>query len=75
MPSWALRTAWFRPRTCPRSFSEIVRPAASSAARLIRSPLDSFSTLFASDMPVVFRLRCAFTALMFVLIRTSRTSL
>ena len=44
MPSWALRTATLRPPTCERRPSEIARPAASSAARLMRKPLDSFSS-------------------------------
>jgi len=35
-PSLALRTAWFVPVTFERSFSAIARPAASSAARVIR---------------------------------------
>jgi len=36
MPSCALRAAWFRPRTCEVSLSLMARPAASSAAELIR---------------------------------------
>ena len=72
MPSWAFRTAWFKPLVWPRSFSLIVRPAASSPARLMRRPLDNRSMLFESDMPTVFRLRWALMALMFVLIRTIR---
>ena len=35
-PSCALRWAWARPRIWPRSFSLMARPAASSAARLMR---------------------------------------
>src|SRR5215212_10614813 len=37
-PSWALRWAWPRPRIWARIFSEMARPAASSAARLMRKP-------------------------------------
>ena len=36
MPSWALRFAWSTPLICARMRSEIARPAASSAARLMR---------------------------------------
>src|SRR3954468_6048585 len=35
-PSWMLRWFWARPRIWARIFSEMARPAASSAARLIR---------------------------------------
>ena len=42
-PSWVLRTATLRPPICERRPSEIARPAASSAARLMRKPLESFS--------------------------------
>ena len=35
-PSWMLRFAWARPLICERMRSEIERPAASSAARLMR---------------------------------------
>jgi hypothetical protein len=37
---------------------------------LIRRPLDNFSTLLANVAAVADRLRCAFSASMFVLIRT-----
>jgi hypothetical protein len=47
MPSWAFRWAWFRPVTWACSFWLMARPAASSAARVMRRPLDSFSTLLA----------------------------
>ncbi len=43
MPSWVLRTATLRPPTCERRPSEMARPAASSALRLMRKPLESFS--------------------------------
>ena len=68
-PSWALRTATLRPPTCERRPSEIARPAASSAARLIRKPLDSFSSDLAIWPSVTDRLRYAFIAAMFWLIR------
>ena len=42
-PSWVLRTATLRPPICERRPSEMARPAASSAARLMRKPLESFS--------------------------------
>src|SRR3954454_14224759 len=35
-PSWMLRWFWPRPRIWARIFSEMARPAASSAARLMR---------------------------------------
>src|SRR5690606_25139337 len=37
-PSLALRWAWARPRICPRRFSLMPSPAASSAACWMRSP-------------------------------------
>jgi hypothetical protein len=39
-PSWALRWAWLSPVTCACSLLLIARPAASSAAVLIRRPLE-----------------------------------
>src|SRR5699024_12398657 len=42
-PSCAFFSAISNPRICPRIFSEIARPAASSPARLIFSPEESFS--------------------------------
>src|SRR3954449_10609950 len=54
MPSWALRCAWSRPLIWLRIFSEMPRPAASSAARLMRWPLESFSIDFeAADADAV----------------------
>lgn len=44
IPSWALRTPTFNPPIWERRPSLMARPAASSAARLIRNPLDSFSS-------------------------------
>ena len=69
MPSWALRTATLRPPTCERRPSEIARPAASSAARLIRKPLDSFSSDLDIWPCVTDRLRYEFKASMFWLMR------
>ena len=42
----ALRWAWVLPRISERRPSLMARPAASSAARLMRKPDDSFSRLF-----------------------------
>jgi hypothetical protein len=39
MPSSALRRAWSSERTCARSRSLIARPAASSAAVVMRRPV------------------------------------
>src|SRR5688500_4761621 len=55
-------------RTLAFSCSLIARPAASSADLLIRLPLASFSTLPCRADWFARRLRCAFTADMFVLI-------
>ncbi len=49
--------------------SEIARPAASSAARLMRRPDDSFSIDFDSAMEVLKRLRWALNASTFVFTR------
>ncbi len=57
MPSWALREACLRPPTCERRPSEMARPAASSAARLMRNPLESFSSDFDIWPCVTERLR------------------
>jgi hypothetical protein len=57
------------PRIGARIPSEIARPAASSAARLIRRPDDSFSIDFDSAADVLTRLRCALNASTFVFTR------
>ena len=57
MPSWALRAATLSPPTCERRPSEIARPAASSAARLIRKPEESFSSDLDRSFCVLDRLR------------------
>ena len=40
MPSFALRTAWLRPRICEVIEEAMATPAASSLAELMRLPLD-----------------------------------
>src|ERR1700709_1732301 len=67
VPSWVLRTAWVSPPICERRPSEIARPAASSAARLIRSADESRSSDLLIALFVVDRLRYAFIAAMLVL--------
>src|SRR3954468_20633009 len=69
--SCALRSAWPSPRTWPRSRSLIDRPAASSAARLIREPDDSFSIDFESFELVAIRFRWALNASMLLLMRSA----
>src|SRR3954453_11641993 len=68
-PSCALRTATFRPPTCERRPSEMARPAASSAARLMRKPLDSFSSDLFIWPSETDRFRYEFIAAMFWLMR------
>ena len=43
MASLALRTAWFKPRICEVILLAMAKPAASSAAELMRLPVDSCS--------------------------------
>src|SRR2546421_5432411 len=69
MPSWALRAATCRPPIWDCRPWLIDRPAASSAARLIRRPEDSFSSEFFMALSVEDRLRYALTAAMLLLIR------
>src|SRR5688500_17891596 len=69
MASCALRTATLRPPTWARRPSEMLRPAASSAARLMRKPEDSFSSDLAMAPSVTERFRYAFMAAMFWLMR------
>ncbi|OPZ31953.1 MAG: hypothetical protein BWY99_02859 [Synergistetes bacterium ADurb.BinA166] len=52
MPSWLFRTAWSSPRTWARIFSDMASPAASSAAELMRSPVESLLMDFSSCMLV-----------------------
>ena len=58
-PSWALRLAWSTPLIWPWRLSLIVRPAASSAALLMRRPEESCWVVFSSDVSVVLRLFAA----------------
>src|SRR5438045_6382390 len=67
MPSWPLREPWFRPRMSERIFSLIARPAASSAERLMRWPLDNCSSALLSLPPVIDRFRWALIAMTLVL--------
>ena len=57
MPSWALRAAWAEPVTWDFRPSEMDRPAASSPARLMRRPVDSFSRDLERSFWVALRLR------------------
>ena len=52
--------AWLRPRIWLLIFSEIARPAASSAARLMRYPEESFSVDFARLLETMPNIRFAF---------------
>ena len=58
-PSCALRWAWPRPLTWPVSYWLMARPAASSAALLMRRPEDRRCIDFDSAFPVLTRLRWA----------------
>src|SRR3954464_7100612 len=69
-PSSELRLAWLRPRIWARIFSEMARPAASSAARLMRRPLESFSMLLESVVWVPSSWRWALNASTLVLMRS-----
>src|SRR3954470_10972802 len=69
MPSWVLRTATLRPPICERRPSEMARPAASSAARLMRKPEESFSRDLLIWPSVTDRLRYALSAAMLLLTR------
>ena len=61
-PSSELRLAWATPRIWARIFSEMARPAASSAARLMRRPDESFSIDFDMLIAVADNCRWAFRA-------------
>ena len=69
MPSWALRVACLSPEIWARRFWEMTRPAASSAARLMRNPEESFSRLLPIEVFVLDRLRQALKAATLLLIR------
>ncbi len=67
MPSLALRTATFMPRTWAFMRSAMARPAASSLAEFTRRPEDSRCMDVASEPCDMLRLRCALSEAMFVL--------
>ena len=67
MPSWVLRTACFMPPICERRPSEMARPAASSAARLMRKPEERRSSDLLIWSLVTDRLRYEFSAATLVL--------
>jgi len=68
MPSLALRTAWSRPRICDVMRLAIARPAESSAAELMRLPVESCSMADVSARLLTFRACWATRALVLVLI-------
>src|SRR5919198_1645015 len=68
-PSWMLRWACARPRICARIFSEMPRPAASSAALLMRRPDERRSIDLETLSEVIDSRRCASIASMLLLIR------
>ena len=55
LPSFAFDTPWFRPLICVCSVVEIARPAASSAALLMRLPDDRRVIACESALPEPFR--------------------
>ena len=67
MPSLALRTATLMPRACASMRFAIARPAASSFALFTRRPVDRRWIEVASEPCVEFRLRCAFSDIVLVL--------
>src|SRR3989338_264894 len=67
MPSLALRAAWFKPRIWEVKRSEMARPAASSRALLMRKPEDKRCKDVCKALCDLFRLRCAFSDSMLVL--------
>ena len=70
MPSIVLRWAIAMPRIWARIFSEMARPAASSAARLMRRPEESFSMAFDMLISVPTSCRWALNASTLVLMRS-----
>src|SRR3954470_13029781 len=73
-PSRAFWWAWARPLIWARIFSEMARPAASSAARLMRRPLDSFSMDLLMAVWVPSSWRWALNASVLVLTRSDMPS-
>ena len=69
LPCSAFEAACVSARLCVRSLLAIDRPAASSAARLIRSPELNFRMLLSTAMLLMKMLRDAVSAPTFVLIR------
>ncbi len=63
IPSSEFADACVSPRICLRIFSDMLRPAASSAALLILYPLESFSADFPRIPSVMPNWRSAFIAL------------
>ena len=68
MPSLALRTAWFRPRIWAVILLLMARPAASSAAELMRLPVDSCSMALLRLRLFTVRAFCATSDFTLVLI-------
>ena len=64
MPFCEFCTAMRRPRICDLIFSDTARPDASSPARLIRMPDESFSMSLSEAILLNFRLRSVNMALM-----------
>ena len=64
MPFAAFVLAWRRPRIWLRIFSDTARPEASSPARAMRSPDDSFSMFLSRSRLLTFSCRSAKIALM-----------
>ena len=64
MPFCAFMEAMRRPRICERIFSDTASPDASSPARLMRKPDDSFSMSLSAAMLLNFNCRWVKMALM-----------
>src|SRR5574344_377029 len=62
IPLEAFFEAWFKPRICARIFSDTASPEASSPARLIFSPEESFSISFSRLRLVTPRVRLEYIA-------------
>src|SRR5476651_2650027 len=67
-PSFAFETPWFKPLICVCIRFEIARPAASSAALLMRLPDDRRVMACDSALPDVFRFCWATSELILLLI-------
>src|SRR5262245_38794646 len=64
-----LSIAWFRPRNSLRSRSDTIRPAGSSAPRLMRRPVDRRCSRVVRSLLERVRLLCAMSEAMLVLMR------